>query len=193
MLSRHLTITGGFACAVLIAAVSRGQTREPVDSGAPIKLSDADQSAAKTVVAEFAKTWNRHDMKAMHALNTDEVHWINVAGNQWRGNAEVYKGHDAIHRTVFAKTQMSIEAIAVRALAPDVAVAVATMHFSLVIDPAGREIRDLKTRGSFVLLKRNGVWKIGHFQNTTIDPLAEKNDPITWDETGFRPGPPSGM
>ena len=28
--------------------------------------------------------------------------------------------------------------------------------------------------------------KIVHFQNTTIDPDAEKHDPATWDETGFR-------
>ena len=31
------------------------------------------------------------------------------------------------------------------------------------------------------MLKRDGLWKIAHFQNTTIDTLAEKTgDPLTW-------------
>jgi hypothetical protein len=27
----------------------------------------------RSVVKEFANTWNRHDMKAMHELDTDDV------------------------------------------------------------------------------------------------------------------------
>ena len=38
------------------------------------------------------------------------------------------------------------------------------------------------------MVKRDGIWRIAHFQNTIVDPDAEKNDPITWDETGFLPG-----
>ena len=37
-------------------------------------------------------------------------------------------------------------------------------------------------------MKRGSVWEIAHFQNTTVDPDAEKHDPIPWDESGFRPG-----
>ncbi len=63
-------------------------------------LETDDEAAVRAVVSEFAKMWNRHDMKAMHELNTEDVEWINVAGNHWRGNAAVYKGHDTIHRTI---------------------------------------------------------------------------------------------
>ena len=38
------------------------------------------------------------------------------------------------------------------------------------------------------MVKRDGIWKIAHFQNTIVDLEAEKNDPITWDETGYLPG-----
>jgi uncharacterized protein (TIGR02246 family) len=158
------------------------------DTRSPPALSAGDVSAVRTIVSEFANTWNRHDMKAMHELNTEDVEWINVTANHWRGNATVYKGHDTIHRTVSAKTSMSVEDTSIRSVAPDVAVAVATMRFGPSIDPTGKEISDVKTRGSFTLVKRNGVWKIAHFQNTVVDLLAEKDDPITWDETGFLPG-----
>jgi uncharacterized protein (TIGR02246 family) len=154
----------------------------------PPALTADDEAAVRAVVSEFAKTWNRHDMEAMHRLNTGDVEWVNVTGNHWRGNPDVYKGHDTIHRTIFANTSMSIEGVVVRAIASDVAVAVATMKFGPVIIPSGQELPELKTRGSFVLVRRGGIWKVAHFHNTSVDAEAEQNDPVTWDETGFLPG-----
>ena len=116
------------------------------------------------------------------------MEWINVTGNHWRGKATAYKGHDTIHRTIFAKTEMSVEHAVIRAIAPDVAVAVATMKFGPVIVPSGQELRELKTRGSFILVKHDRTWKIAHFHNTSVDPEAEQNDPVTRDATGYLPG-----
>lgn len=152
------------------------------------RLTAADESAVRAVVLEFASTWNRHDMKAMHELNTADVEWINVTANHWRGNAAVRKGHDTIHRTIFAKTDMSVDQTLVRAVAPNVAIAVATMKFGPVTTPLGQVLPELRARGSFTMVKEGEGWKIAHFQNTNIDADAEKNDPITWDETGFLPG-----
>ena len=153
-----------------------------------LDLNSADESAVRAVVSEFASTWNRHDMVRMHELDTEDVEWINVTGNHWRGKAAVYKGHDTIHRTIFAKTEMSVESAVVRVIASDVVVAVATMKFGPVIIPSGQEIPELKTRGSFILVKLGGRWKIAHFQNTSVDLEAERNDPLTWDDTGYLPG-----
>ena len=154
----------------------------------PPAFSTDDESAVRALVSGFANTWNRHDMKAMHELDTEDVEWINVTGNYWRGKAAVYKGHDTIHRTIFAKTSMTVEETAIRPIAPNVAVAVATMTFGPVITPTGQRVPEIKTRGSFTTVKSEGIWRIAHFQNTIVDPEAEKNDPITWDESGFLPG-----
>ena len=151
-------------------------------------LNADDDSAVRAIVAKFADTWNRHDMNAMHALDTEDVEWINVTANHWRGKAAVYKGHDTIHRTIFAKTDMIVLDTTARSLAPGVAVVVATMKFGPVISPTGQTAPEVKTRGTFTMVKRDGVWKIAHFQNTSVDLDAEKDDPITWDETGFLPG-----
>ena len=151
-------------------------------------LSTQDEEAVRGMVAEFAKTWNRHDMQAMHALNTDDVEWITITANHWRGNPAVLKGHSTIHRTIFAKTDMGVEKILVRSIAPGVALAVATMTFGPVTTPTGQVLAENRTRGTFTMVKQGAIWKIAHFQNTTIDADAEKNDPITWDETGFLPG-----
>ena len=81
-------------------------TRDSASTSTPPVFSADDESAVRSLVNEFANTWNRHDMKAMHELDTDDVEWINVTGNDWRGKATVYKGHDTIHRTIFANTRM---------------------------------------------------------------------------------------
>ena len=83
---------------------------------------------------------------------------------------------------------MSMESSLIRAITPDVAIAVATMKFGPVTLPSGQVISELKTRGSFILVKRGPSWKIAHFQNTPVDPKAEQNDPIAWDVTGYLPG-----
>lgn len=148
-------------------------------------LSSQDEAAVRAIVAEFANTWNRHDMKGMHELNTEDVQWINIAGHIWRGNPSVSRGHGVIHRTIYAKTPMRIDEVEVRSVVPDVAVAVAQMWFGLGLHLPSIEVPEVRTRGSFTMAKRDGVWKIAHFQNTTIDP--DKPDPVTWDETDLPP------
>jgi hypothetical protein len=37
------------------------------------RLNAADESAVRDVVSEYTNTWNRHDMKGMHELNTAGV------------------------------------------------------------------------------------------------------------------------
>jgi uncharacterized protein (TIGR02246 family) len=172
----------------VIALVGCATTPPSSESRSVEVFSAADESAVRAVVLEYAKTWNLHDMEAMHQLNTSNVEWINVTANHWRGNVAVRKGHATIHRTIFAKTEMGVDQTFVRSVAPNVAIAVATMKFGPVTIPSGQVIPELRTRGSFTMVKEGESWKIAHFQNTNIDTDAEKNDPITWDETGFLPG-----
>jgi len=156
-------------------------------TSAQLPLGAADESAIRAVLSEFAHTWNRHDMKAMHDLVSEDVEWINVVGHHWRGKAAVYRGHDAIHRGMFANTDMSVASATIRFITRRVAVAVATMHFGPSTDPRWPTRPASKTRGSFTLLNLDGAWKIAHFQNTNVDPDAEDLDPVTWDENGFPP------
>jgi uncharacterized protein (TIGR02246 family) len=70
-------------------------------------------------------------MKAMHELDTEDVEWVNITGNHRIGNAAVYRGHDNIHRTIFAKTTMHVDSATIRPVAPGVAIAVASMRFAV--------------------------------------------------------------
>ena len=170
-----------------VIALSGCTARDSAMTTTPRALVADDESAVRALVDEFANTWNRHDMGAMHELDTDDVEWINVVGNHWAGKATVYKGHVAIHKGMSAKTTMSVESATIRPIAPGVAVAVATMHFGPSLDPAYPWAVAAKTRGSFTMVKRDGTWRIAHFQNTVIDPKAENDDVPRWDATGFPP------
>jgi uncharacterized protein (TIGR02246 family) len=112
-------------------------------------------------------------MKAMHELDTEDVESINVVGHYWRGKATVYKGHVAIHKGMCATTTASVESATIRSIAPTVAIAVATMHFGPSLDPRYSWVVAAKTSASFTMVKRDGIWKITHFQNTVIDPRVD--------------------
>ena len=162
-------------------------TRDSASTSTLPVFSADDESAVRSLVNEFANTWNRHDMKAMHELDTEEVEWINVVGHYWRGKATVYKGHVAIHKGMSATTSASVESATIQSITPTVAVAVATLHFVPAPDPRYPWLTAAKTRASFTMVKRDGIWKIAHFQNTVIDPKAENDDVPKWDVTGFPP------
>ncbi|MEO8034817.1 MAG: SgcJ/EcaC family oxidoreductase [Acidobacteriota bacterium] len=177
-----------FVLAMLAVTTLSGCTaRDSATTTTPPAFGADDESAVRALVNEFANTWNRHDMTAMHALDTDDVEWINVVGHHWRGKANVYKGHVAIHKGMAAQGSVSVESVTVRSIAPAVAVAVATMHFSASQDPRYAWVVASKTTGSFTMVKRDGIWRIAHFQNTVIDPKAENDDETKWDATGFPP------
>jgi uncharacterized protein (TIGR02246 family) len=174
----------------VVTALSGFTIADSPVTATPQAFSTDDESAVRGLVNEFANTWNRHDMKAMHELDTDDVEWINVVGHHWRGKTTVTKGHVAIHKGMVAQVSMSVESMDTRSIAPTVAVAVATMHFGPSRDPRHSWVAAAKTRGSFTMVKRDGVWKIVHFQNTVIDPKTEHDDLPKWDATGFPPPPP---
>jgi uncharacterized protein (TIGR02246 family) len=170
-----------------VIALSGCTIRDSAMTNTPPAFSADDESAVRALVNEFANTWNRHDMKAMHELDTEDVEWINVVGHYWRGKATVYKGHVAIHKGMCAKTSMSVESATIRSIAPTVAVAVATLQSGPSLDPRYSWVVAVKTRGSFTMVKRDGIWKIAHFQNTVINPKTENDDETKWDATGFPP------
>ena len=173
-----------------VIALSGCTTRDSAMTNTPPAFSADDESAVRALVNGFANAWNQHDMNAMHELDTEDVEWINVVGHYWRGKRNVYKGHAAIHKGMSAGTTMSVESATIRSIAPGVAVAVATMHFGPSPDPSYAWVagRPSKTRGSFTMVRRNGIWKIAHFQNTRIDPKTENQDATKWEGPGY-PGP----
>lgn len=144
-------------------------------------LSDSDRAAVVANVNAFADSWNRHDMNAMHDLDTPDVDWINVVGNLWQGVENVRKGHRNFLHVLGARDTSKVESVTVRAIAPNVAIALTNFRWRSP-KPEGK-IEETQTRGSFVMVKRAGVWKITHFQNTIVEPAMQgPGDAVNFDE-----------
>ena len=93
--------------------------------------------------------------------------------NDPTADAQPDGGHDTIHRTVGANTDMSVEQTLVRGVAPTLATVVATMKFGRSTLPSGEVVSEVRTRGSFTTVKEGERWKIVHFENTVINAEAE--------------------
>jgi len=166
------------SCASALHA--RAPSKEPAVS-LPFSLSDSDRAAIVANVNAFADSWNRHDLNAMHALDTPDVDWINVVGNYWRGVENVRKGHANFLHVLGAKDTSAVEGVTLRAIAPDVAIAVTDFRWRS--PKAGGKIEETQSRGSFVMVKRAGAWKITHFQNTVVEPAMQgPGDAVNFDE-----------
>src|SRR5271157_1199080 len=60
-------------------------------------VNQADETDVRKVIADFAEAWDHHDGKAMAALHTEDVNFINIFGQWWKTRAEVETNLTRIH------------------------------------------------------------------------------------------------
>jgi uncharacterized protein (TIGR02246 family) len=153
-------------------------------------LSKTDEAAIRTIVTAVPEALDRKDMKMYADLFADDADWVNVVGMHWRGKAAVVKAHQAYLKTVFRDGGMSTGEMSIRPVTSDVAIVVVTeINRGGGILPDGSKAPPGSGRLTYVLVKRGGVWKITHGHNTTIDPNAQRFDPVNGDRTGEAPKP----
>jgi ketosteroid isomerase-like protein len=60
-----------------------------------------DQEAIKEIEVHWQEAWNRHDMKALAALASEDVDFITVAATWLKGRAEFESHHARLHQMQF--------------------------------------------------------------------------------------------
>ena len=143
-----------------------------------VKMTPAEESAIRETVHSLEETWNRHDMKAYSALLTQDADWINIVGMWWQGKDDVYKAHEAFHKTIFRNHSLHIDQVSVRKITTDVAVAICTMSVDAFTTPSGQVRPKSQDRLSVVLRKAGKRWLICHAHNTVLDAEAASHNPI---------------
>jgi uncharacterized protein (TIGR02246 family) len=167
---------GLIAAGILAANAGHAQT-----------LSTPDEAAIRATVRAVPEALNHKDMKAYAELFDDDADWINVVGMHWRGKANVVKAHTIYLKTLFSKGGITTADMSVRAVTPDVAIAVATEDDKGGVLPDGSNAPPGSGRLTYVLVKRNGKWKIVHGHNTGINVAAQRFDPINAIGNGQKP------
>jgi uncharacterized protein (TIGR02246 family) len=137
--------------ALLFAAPASAQTVIPEDPG------------VRQVIAQWNAAYRKLDAKALAALQTPDIdiidrfgHWVPSEGAEFNERLwtttfrDIYKGKPGPGRTVRS----------VRMLTPDVALVQATTQWNEVVLDDGTRIPPHGEIDTFVLVKRDGAWRI---------------------------------
>jgi uncharacterized protein (TIGR02246 family) len=165
---------------IALATIADAQTTKPgaTNQAATVSLAAEDDRAIRKAVVGFEVAWNSHDMKALGGLFREDAEFINVVGMHWRGRADIVAAHAAFHETMFKDTRLTTDAITLRPIGADVAVAVVTYTQDSFTTPSGQVMPKTQTKLSYVFAKTAGEWKIAHGQNVRIDAEAVAHDPV---------------
>ena len=155
-----------------ISLLSRGVSMMTIDEGVRAKVV--------SVLARWEAAWNAADMTAMWQLATDNVHWVNVVGQHWRGKAEVQKAHQVNFDLLqFKNRSCKLEEIeSIEPLPSGAVVVVVRWAMGGFRRPTGVLRPPGKDRMSSVLTPRGEDLAIAHGANVPIDEEAEAHNPI---------------
>jgi uncharacterized protein (TIGR02246 family) len=125
-----------------------------------------DESAVRNVLAEYAVSWNRHDMAAFGRLFTENCDYVNIVGVHWKGVQEIVQRHAELFQNRLKTAVRTLTGAEVRFPTPDVALVNATWDVTGWSRPTGEAVPVLKEITTMVMVKTNGKWLITAFQNT---------------------------
>jgi uncharacterized protein (TIGR02246 family) len=125
-----------------------------------------DESAVRNVLAEYAVSWNRHDMAAFGRLFAENCDYVNIAGVHWKGVQEIVQRHAELFQNRLKTAVQTLTGAEVRFPTPDVALVDATWDVTGWSRPTGEAVPVLKEITTMVMVKTNGKWLITAFQNT---------------------------
>ena len=141
---------------------------------------DPDEAAVRDVMHSMGVAWRQHDMKTWTSYMTDDVQWVNIVGMWWRGKDEVFRAHDAYHRTIFKDRSFPPpDTVILRHVAPDTVIANIEGMTGAFTSPSGVYRPAARNVLTEVFVKRDGHWLLTAGQNTVVDEAAQKSNPIT--------------
>jgi hypothetical protein len=140
-----------------------------------------DAEGVRNVVAEFATTWNRHDLHAFGKLFAPDAEFVNVTGLLWTGRQSIQAQHAYSHAVIpadspgfseedrryygiFKNSTLKFDQINVRFLQKEVAIA----HVNWELSGDARTQNARRGVFMFVLNRQNAAWFIAAAQNTEI-------------------------
>jgi uncharacterized protein (TIGR02246 family) len=125
-----------------------------------------DEQLIRGLAATFERAWNTHDMNILGSIATDDIDFVNVAGLHWKGRAEVVRQHAERHKVRFRNSMWTTEHVAVQFLSPDVALVHVDWETRGDLDFDLKPWPPRKGLFSWLVVKKDGTWRIRSAQNT---------------------------
>ena len=132
--------------------------------------SPSDEAAIRNIPQQFAAAWAKHSGHELAKLMSEDVDFVNVAGDWLHGRKDFELYHTRLLSGIFKESTLTPLQTMVRFVRPDLAV----LHWSWkVVGDKNEDLTPRKPRyGIFTMLveKKNGEWLIITAQNTNRIP-----------------------
>ena len=135
-----------------------------------------DPVAIERLLASLGDAWTRGDAVAYADRFANEGTFTNFLGMYFKGRDAFRDRHDAVFKTVFKGSALSLRIAALRFVRPDVAIADTDAEVrGLTAVPSGLTAVDgvVRSKLLMVLVKEQGEWWISAYHNVAVAPLAK--------------------
>jgi uncharacterized protein (TIGR02246 family) len=131
-------------------------------------MNNQEQSiqAIKANMQTFADAWNIHDATQLATVFAEDADFVNVAGQWWKGRAELEQGHANAFANHLKNTRMSFPNIQIKFLKSDLAIYHSTWEMNGLISPDGNSLPPKHGILTAIAQQKNGQWQIIAVHNT---------------------------
>jgi uncharacterized protein (TIGR02246 family) len=127
------------------------------------KVSDADSSSIKQVVAGYSEAFNHHDAHASAILFAEDADFTNLRGAYRHGQKDIEQIFVSLYAGMLKNAHRTDTVKNIRFLTPEIAVMEDFWEITGSKTPDGLDNPDRKGLFGWVLTKVNGQWKITVF------------------------------
>ena len=127
------------------------------------QAGNGDEQVIRTIVGDFAKSWNTPGMPRFEDLFTQDADFVVISGKWFKGRDAIVSYHKGLLANFYKGSRLSPENVLVRFLSPTVAVAHVDWKSSYTENGKQEEQTALMT---LMLTKADGTWKIAAAHNT---------------------------
>lgn len=138
----------------------------------------ADAKAIEKQVDAMVSSWNNHNHSDMKNYTTADFDWVNIVGMWWKNRKEVQYSTQFYHEIMFKTTNMAKVSVNTRFINPTTALVHFKSRIGKFVTPDGHEMPEGNDLALLVFVKQNGKWLMTAGENVSIDPMAQKNDPV---------------
>ena len=146
-------------------------------AAAPAAAQGTDEAAIRAIEARQEAAWNAHDIAAYVQPLAPDAQFVTALGLWWKDRAETQRKMGYAFRTLFARSRLHIDDVAVASLSPDVAIAHLGWTMESALRPDGSDAGTLHGIQSQTLRRTGAGWQIASAQDTLVvserSPVAE--------------------
>ena len=144
----------------LIYAVGFSQTKQGYNY--------KDTNALNSLAVKWEKYWNTHDMDSMGTLLTDDVDFVNVAGQWLKGKKETVETHKERHDIVFKESIWTTDSVTIKYVKSDLAIMHIGWGMTGDVDPDGVARKPRHGIFTWVVIMKNNKWLVLAVHNVNI-------------------------